>query len=93
MSQLASASQIWWTSTFILALAFTSCNMSRSYGSHASNSALLLQSTKYAKLVNCVFHDNIGTALAVDNTNITLEENEFTHVLMAIQQELVVQST
>ena len=57
----------------IYSLAFTSCNMSRSYGSHASNSALLLQSTKYAKLVNCMFHDNIGTALAVDNTNITLE--------------------
>ena len=64
----------------IYSLAFTSCNMSRTYGSHASTSALLLQSTKYAKLVNCMFHDNIGTALAVDNTNITLEENEFTHV-------------
>ena len=41
---------------------------------------LLLQSTKYAKLVNCSFHDNIGTALAVYNTNITLVENsEFIH--------------
>ena len=50
-------------------LAFTSYNRSWSYGSHhASNSALLLQSTIYAKLVNCTFHDNIGTAFAVHNT-------------------------
>ena len=64
----------------IYSLAFTSYNRSRSYGSHhASNSALLLQSTQNAKLVNCSFHDNIGTALAVNNTNIILEENEFIH--------------
>ena len=61
-------------------LAFTS-NRSWSYGSHpASNSALLLNSTQNAKLVNCSFHDNLGTALTVYNTSITLAENsEFTH--------------
>ena len=65
----------------IYSLAFTSYNRSWSYGSHpASNSALFLQSTKYTKLVNCFFHDNLGTALTVLNTNITLSGNiEFTH--------------
>ena len=65
----------------IYSLAFTSYNRSWSYGSHpASNSALLLQSTQNAELVNCSFHDNIGTALTVHNTNITLiGNNEFVH--------------
>ena len=65
----------------IYSLAFTSHNRSWSYGSHpASNSALILQSTQNAKLVNCSFHDNLGTALTLHNTNITLEDNsEFTH--------------
>ena len=65
----------------ISSLAFTSYNRSWSYGSHpASNSALLLQSTQNAKLVNCSFHDNLGTALAVHNTNVILaENNDFTH--------------
>jgi len=68
-------------------LAFTSC--SRKYavdittyilpGPLANNHvALLLQST-YAKLSNCSFHDNLGTALVVNNTNITLSDNNFTH--------------
>ena len=57
-------------------LAFTSYNRSWSYGSHSASSfALLLQSTQNAKLVNCSFHDNLGTALAVNNTNITLAGN------------------
>ena len=60
----------------IYSLAFTSYNRSWTYGSHpASNSALFLQSIQNAKLVNCSFHDNIGTALTVNNTNITLAEN------------------
>ena len=64
----------------IYSLAFTSLNRSWSYGSQpASNSALLLQSTQNAKLVNCFFHDNLGNGLTVHNTNITLEENKFTH--------------
>ena len=38
-----------------------------------------MQSTQYAELVNCSFCDNLGTALAVINTNITLVgNNEFT---------------
>ena len=42
--------------------------------------ALYLQSTQDAELVNCSFQDNLGTALRVDNTNITLAGNsEFTH--------------
>ena len=65
----------------IYSLAFTSYNRSWSYGSHpASNSALLLQSTQNAKLVNCSFHDNLGTALTVHNTSVTLTgNNEFVH--------------
>ena len=64
----------------IYSLAFTSYNRSWSYGSHpASNFVLLLQSTQYAKLVNCSFHDNIGTALTVLNTNVTLIEIKFMH--------------
>ena len=64
----------------IYCLAFTSYNRSRSYGSRpASNSAMLLQSSLYSKLVNCSFHDNVGAALTVRNTSITLVENEFTH--------------
>ena len=65
----------------IYSLAFTSYNRFWSYGSHpASNSALLLRSTQNAKLVDCSFHDNIGTALTVHNTNITLiGNNEFVH--------------
>ena len=64
----------------IHSLAFTSCNRSWSYGSHpVSNSALFFQSTQSAKLVNCSFHDNLGTALAVHNTSITLAENKFIH--------------
>ena len=65
----------------IHSLAFNSYNFrSWSYGSHpASNSALLLQSTQYTKLVNCSFHDNLGTALTVKNTSVTLVENKFIH--------------
>ena len=64
----------------IYCLVFTSYNRSRSYGSHpASNSAMLLQSSLHSKLVNCSFHDNVGAALTVQNTSITLVENEFTH--------------
>ena len=41
--------------------------------------ALFLHATQYTELVNCLFHDNKGTALAVCNTNITLAGNtEFT---------------
>ena len=68
-------------------LDFTSCN--RKYGivtdstyglAAASTYALLLQSTQYAELFNCSFHDNLGTALVVCNTSVTLAGNsEFTH--------------
>ena len=51
-----------------------------SFGSRpASNFALGLQSMQYAKLVNCSFHDNLGTALTVRNSNVILVENEFLH--------------
>ena len=41
---------------------------------------LYLQSTQDAELVNCSFDGNLGTALRVDNTNITLAGNsEFTY--------------
>ena len=57
-------------------LAFAFC--SRYYP--LSYFTLLLQSTQNAELVNCFFHDNLGTALVVKtNTSITLAGNEFTH--------------
>ena len=63
----------------VYSLAFTSYNKSWDHGSRpASNSALLLQSTQYAILVNCSFHNNLGTALTVHHTNISLTaKNEF----------------
>ena len=65
----------------IYSLAFASYNRSWSYGSHPGSSfAVLLQSTSYAKLVNCYFHNNLGAALVVDSTKITLtKNNEFIH--------------
>ena len=64
----------------IYSLAFTSYNRTWSYSSHpASNSALFLKSTPSANLVNCSFHNNLGTALKVCNTSITLTENKFIH--------------
>ena len=64
----------------IYSLVFTSYNRTLSYGSHpASNSALFLQSTQNTKLVDCSFHDNLGTALAVKNTSVTLVDNKFIH--------------
>ena len=39
-----------------------------------------LHNKNYAKLVNCSFHDNFGSAIIVHNTNIILaENNEFIH--------------
>ena len=71
----------------ICSLAFTSCsrlfryaNIVLGYMYTPVYGAMYLQSTQYAELVNCSFHDNDGTALLVDNTNITLAGNtEFTH--------------
>ena len=52
--------------------------------------ALYLQSTQSAELVNCFFQDNLGTALRVDDTNITLAGNsEFIHNHMLCGGELV----
>ena len=68
-------------------VAFTSYNIrSWSYGlsyftryrsQPASNSALFFQSTQNAELVNCSFHDNLGTALTVNNT--LTGNSEFIH--------------
>ena len=55
----------------VYSLAFISYNRSSDHGSHpASNSALLLQSTQHARLVNYCFHNNLGTAFAVYSTSI-----------------------
>ena len=65
-------------------LAFTSCSRKYTialpgYSSTTIYVALFLQSTQYAELVNCSFHDNLGTALVVNNTNVTLAgDSEFT---------------
>ena len=59
----------------IYSLQFTAC--SRSFGSCPPNRyyALLLQSTRHASLINCSFYNNIGNALVVENTSITLAGN------------------
>ena len=78
----------------IYSLAFTSCNRKYAIAGRdipvtdvsviphdivlIVHVALLLQST-HAELVNCSFHDNLATALAVNNTNITLAGNKFIH--------------
>ena len=60
-------------------LAFTSCSRKSHGTDHIGNYTLLLHSTQSAELVNCSFHDNLATALIVNNTNITLSGNtEFT---------------
>ena len=60
-------------------LAFTSCSR-KSHGTYLiGNYTLLLHSTQSAALVNCSFHDNLSTALVVNNTNITLSGNKFMH--------------
>ena len=60
-------------------LAFTSC--SRDFSDPlASKYALLLEMVELAELVNCSFHDNLGTALVVINTTLVLAGNtDFTH--------------
>ena len=71
-------------------LAFTSC--SRTYNSSTETLskfvpgwqylkfALGLEFAQHAELVNCSFHDNFGTALAMDNTNVTIRDNnDFIH--------------
>ena len=61
-------------------LAFTSCSRLFVLYYNYVYGAMYLQSTQYAELVNCSFHDNNGTALLVDNTDITMAGNiEFTH--------------
>ena len=68
----------------IYSLAFTSYKRSWGYGIHmnsASNFALHLHSIHNAELVDCSFHDNLGTALRATKSDITLakKNNEFTH--------------
>ena len=65
-------------------LAFTSCSRKHAItlldtGVKFLYVAMLLQSTQYAELVNCSFHDNFATALVVNNTNLSLVGNNFTH--------------
>ena len=63
----------------IRSLAFKFCGRSSSVPL-VSNYGLLLQSSQNAELVDCSFHDNLGAALVVDNTTVTLAGNsEFTH--------------
>ena len=64
----------------IYSLVFTSCSRESHGTYHIGNYTLLLHSTQSAELVNCSFHDNLSTALVVNNTIITLAGNtEFTH--------------
>ena len=55
-------------------LGFTLCGRD-SFLSPASKFAVWFKSITHAELVDSFFHDNLGTALAVDNTNITLSGN------------------
>ena len=64
----------------IYSLNFSACSRSSGGPPPSRNYALLLQSTKYAALVNCSFYGNIGNALVVKNTSVTLAGNsEFIH--------------
>ena len=64
----------------IYSLAFTSHIGSWSSSHPAKNFALHLQFTQSTELVNCSFHNNLGSALFVKDTNIILaKNNEFTH--------------
>ena len=59
-------------------LAFTSCG--RKYAIIANNNLAIIQVALYlhsthAELVNCSFHDNLGTALRLYNTSISLAGN------------------
>ena len=61
----------------IHSLTFTSCG--RNFGNSNFKATLLLESIQNAELVNCSFHNNVGTALIVYDTNITVTGNsEFT---------------
>ena len=63
----------------IYSLAFTSYKRSWSYGIHmnsASNFALHLHSIHNAELVDCSFHDNLGTALIATKSDITLAKKK-----------------
>ena len=60
-------------------LAFSSCSRNE-VSPLAGTFALHLDLTEYSTLVNCSFHDNIGTALVVNNANVTLAgSTDFTH--------------
>ena len=76
MDQLVSASTV--LGDFkIHSLTFTSCG--RNFGNSNFKATLLLQSIQNAELVNCSFHNNVGTTLIVYDTNITVAGNsEFT---------------
>ena len=64
----------------IYSLHFTACSRSSGGPPPSRYYALLLQSTQYAALVNCSFYDNIGNALLVENTSVSLDGNsEFIH--------------
>ena len=64
----------------IYSLQFTACSRSSADLLPNRYYALLLQSTQHAALVNCSFYGNIGNALLVKNTNVTLGGNsEFIH--------------
>ena len=77
----------------IYSLAFTTCSRNYNipsdlvselpfdiYPTFYLKVALVITSTQYAEVVNCSFHDNLGTALAVNDTNIILVgNNNFAH--------------
>ena len=64
----------------IYSLHFTACSRRSGDPPPSRYYALLLQSTQHAALVNCSFYDNIGNALLVENTSVSLDGNsEFIH--------------
>ena len=65
----------------IQCLAFTFFGRDSGNASSSNMYAMLLNSIPYGELINCSFHDNFGTAVVVNNTNITLAGNEFSHNL------------
>jgi len=65
----------------IHSLGFTSCGRNFDIPKYkASKYTLLLDAIEYAELINCSVHGNLGTALVVYHTSITLaQNNDFTH--------------
>ena len=60
-------------------LAFTSCSRCASNDTISLNVAVVLLQSSELSLVNCFFHNNFGNVIFLNNTKITLIDNNFMH--------------